>query len=128
ALSHNWIRTISSAGERFPDTEEVTGSIPVSSTPKDPDSRQQPESGFSSFRPQQDYHPDVDLQGCPSWDLRLGHLPFAPLRSTTSPIRTTPLYDKAATAPTLTAYAVGTRVTHEPNRRPPRNRHGRSPG
>src|SRR5690606_36935439 len=25
-------RTISSAGERFPDTEEVTGSIPVSST------------------------------------------------------------------------------------------------
>src|SRR5690606_27168118 len=26
-------RTISSAGERFPDTEEVTGSIPVSSTP-----------------------------------------------------------------------------------------------
>src|SRR5690606_7100599 len=48
--------------------------------------------------------------------------------STTSPIRTTPLYDKAATAPTLTAYAVGTRVTHEPNRRPPRNRHGRGPG
>jgi hypothetical protein len=26
------LRTISSAGERFPDTEEVTGSIPVSST------------------------------------------------------------------------------------------------
>ena len=31
-------RTISSAGERFPDTEEVTGSIPVSSTgPQGPD-------------------------------------------------------------------------------------------
>src|ERR671910_835612 len=31
---HLWFsaRTISSAGERFPDTEEVTGSIPVSST------------------------------------------------------------------------------------------------
>src|SRR5215212_7197267 len=29
-------RTISSAGQRFPDTEEVTGSIPVSSTHRKP--------------------------------------------------------------------------------------------
>ena len=29
-------RALSSAGERFPDTEEVTGSIPVGPTPEDP--------------------------------------------------------------------------------------------